>query len=202
MTVKTNLPCLQEIPNIDSLAQTFSFIEDLVLRKNIAVILQYLIFLIKLEENHSLPGAISYIVFKDMIIHTASITEALLCYGLTAGIKKGKTSLEKMKIKDDKYKDFKSVYKITDTDEAGAIIQMRRLLSPSEMQFNDLIPAARRSGLINTTLEGELTIIRKARNKIHLSSLTEVDNTYSKENANKIFETTKKLKKSIIEFLA
>ena len=64
-----------------------------------------------LDENHSLPGAISYLIYKDMIIQTASIAEAMLCYVLTKGIDKKKTSLEIMDIHDeDKYKNFIELY--------------------------------------------------------------------------------------------
>lgn len=202
MTQKTELECLQKIPNIEALSLHFKYVEDLVLRENIAIIFQYLIFLITLDDNHLLPGAISYIIYKDMIIHTASISESLLCYGLTKAIEKEKTTLEIMDIRDDKkYKDFKKLYEISSTEILGGIIKLKKLVKPREMQFKDLIPAAIHSGLIDKSLENELNIIRTTRNNIHLSSLNTVDNAYNKSTVIKMFETVKKLKTSIISYL-
>jgi len=201
MTVKTDLQCLQSIPNLDALSLNFNFVEDLILRKNIAIVLQYIIFLISLEKNHSLPGAISYTIYKDMIVQTACIAECLLCYGITKGIDNGKTTLSLVGISENKFKNFQKVYDISPSEKAGAVIQIRKSISPKDGQFNDLIPAAKRIGLVNETLKGELDLIRIARNKIHLSSLTKVDDVYVKEDVEKMFATVKKLKNSIVKYL-
>jgi hypothetical protein len=203
MTVKkTDLVCLEHILSVDSLALHFNYIEDLLLRKNIAIIFQYLLFLIALDENHSLPGAINYIIYKDMIIHTASITESLLCYGLRKAVEKGKATIEAMDISEEKYRDFKKLYEITSPNEIlGGVIKTKKYLEPKDMQFKDLIKASLHVGLINSSLESELTPIRQTRNNIHLSSLSTVDTSYSKATVTKMFNTVKKLKGSIIAYL-
>lgn len=201
MTQKTELECLQDIPNIDALSQNFTFIDDLTLRKNIAIVFQYIIFLITLEKNHSLPGAVSYVIYKDMIIHTASITESLLCYGLKKALEKGKTTLETMDIEENIYKDFIKIREISSTEIVGGVTKVKKYVEPQDMQFNDLIPAAINIGLINPAFENELKIIRQSRNRVHLSSLSRVDNLYTKEEVDNMFATVKKLKTSIISYL-
>ena len=203
MTVKkTKLPCLEHILKIDSLTLHFEYIDNLLLRKNIAIIFQYLLFLVALDENHSLPGAISYLIYKDMIIQTASIAEAMLCYVLAKGIDKKKTSLEIMDIHDeDKYKNFVELYEINSKEIVGGVIKTVKLIDPQHMQFKQLIRAAIHSKIIDSTLETELTTIRKTRNKIHLSTLDVVDNSYNKTTVIKTFDTVKKLKTSIISYL-
>lgn len=201
MTQKTELECLQDIPNIDALSQNFTFVDDLTLRKNIAVIFQYIIFLITLEKNHSLPGAVSYVIYKDMIIHTASIAESLLCYGLKKALEKQKTTIEIMDITEDIFKDFKTIYQLNSLEIIGSVTKVKKYIEPQNMQFNDLIPAAIHSKLINSSLESELTMIRQARNRVHLSSLSRVDNLYTKEEVDNMFATVKKLKTSIISYL-
>jgi len=201
MTQKTELECLQDIPNIDALAQNFTFIDDLTLRKNIAIVFQYIIFLITLEKNHSLPGAVSYVIYKDMIIHTASITESLLCYGLKKALEKGKTTIETMDIEENIYKDFIKIREISSTEIVGGVTKVKKYVEPQDMQFNDLIPAAIHIGLINPAFENELKIIRQSRNRVHLSSLSRVDNLYTKEEVDNMFATVKKLKTSIISYL-
>ena len=201
MTQKTELECLQDIPNIDALSQNFTFIDDLTLRKNIAIVFQYIIFLITLEKNHSLPGAVSYVIYKDMIIHTASITESLLCYGLKKALEKGKTTIETMDIEENIYKDFIKIREISSTEIVGGVTKVKKYVEPQDMQFNDLIPAAINIGLINPAFENELKIIRQSRNRVHLSSLSRVDNLYTKEEVDNMFATVKKLKTSIISYL-
>ena len=201
MTQKTELECLQDIPNIDALSQNFTFIDDLTLRKNIAIVFQYIIFLITLEKNHSLPGAVSYVIYKDMIIHTASITESLLCYGLKKALEKGKTTIETMDIEENIYKDFIKIREISSTEIVGGVTKVKKYVEPQDMQFNDLIPAAIHIGLINPAFENELKIIRQSRNRVHLSSLSRVDNLYTKEEVDNMFATVKKLKTSIISYL-
>lgn len=202
MTVKTDLGCLQGIPNINAISKGFEFIEDLVLRENIAIVLQYLIFLIDIEKNHTLPGAVNYLIYKDMIIHTASITEALLCYGLTKGVEKNMTTLEILGITQDKYKNFKQIYKTSIGEEIGAIIKIKEYITPDEMQFNDLIPAALHANLVDEPLSKELIIIRKQRNRVHLSSFSKVDNGYKMSEVEQMFKTVNKLKNQIIQYLA
>lgn len=201
MTAKTDLQCLNNIPNIDTLSQNFDFIEDEVLRKNIAIVFQYIIFLLALEKNHTLPGAISYTIYKDMIVQTACIAECLLCYGITKGIDSGKTTLSLAGISEYKFKNFQKVYDISSLEKVGAVIQTKKLMLPKDGQFNDLIPAAKRIGLVNEILKGELDLIRIARNKIHLSSLTKVDDMYTKDDVESMFATVKKLKNSIVKYL-
>ncbi|PIZ87622.1 hypothetical protein COX93_00490 [Candidatus Nomurabacteria bacterium CG_4_10_14_0_2_um_filter_30_12] len=202
MAVKSDLACLKDIPNINILSKRFEFIEDLVLRENIAIVFQYLIFLINLERSHTLPGAINYLIYKDMIIHTASITEALLYYGLTKSLEKKKSTLEIFGVTKDKYKNFKQIYKTPTGEEIGAIIKIKEYITPDEMQFNDFIPAALHAGLVDGSLSKELAIIRKQRNRVHLSSFSRVDNGYTMAEVEQMFKTVNKLKAYIIEYLA
>jgi len=58
----------------------FSFVQNEILRENIAIKMQYIVFLVSLEEEYELPGAVTYSTFKTVIIFTASIIEALVNY--------------------------------------------------------------------------------------------------------------------------
>lgn len=51
----------------------FSFIQNEILKENIAIKMQYVVFLASLEEEYELTGAVTYSVFKTIIIFTASI---------------------------------------------------------------------------------------------------------------------------------
>lgn len=197
---KSDLPCLQSILILDKIEQDYTFVEDLVLRRNISIVMQHLIFLISIEKNHNLPGAVTFTIYKDMIIHTASIAESLLCYGLTIGLDKKHWSLKDLEIKEQKYKDPKKIFIISEAECVEAAIKVTKFKEPKETNFDQLLRAGIRVCLLTRALKDELDAIRIARNKIHLGSLSKVDDTYNQKDVDNMFKTVGRLKKRIIEY--
>jgi hypothetical protein len=54
------------IPSIEFLEERFLFVANKTLRTNLAISLQYLIFLITIEEEITLPGPTSYSLLKTL----------------------------------------------------------------------------------------------------------------------------------------
>jgi len=50
----------QTIPEIEFLEERFSFIDNKILRTNLSISFQYVVFLITLEEEVTLQGPVSY----------------------------------------------------------------------------------------------------------------------------------------------
>lgn len=71
---------LNILPNQEKFEERFGFIQDEILRTNLAIVLRYIIFLINLERYNNLPGPILYSLYKDMIVQTASIVESCTHY--------------------------------------------------------------------------------------------------------------------------
>ena len=85
------------------LKKRFDFIKDDILKENVAINMQYVIFLYSLEKEYKLPGATTYSAFKTIILYTASIIESLLNYKLKELAKEGKIKNDKIMTIEEKY---------------------------------------------------------------------------------------------------
>ncbi|PIR55360.1 hypothetical protein COU74_01445 [Candidatus Peregrinibacteria bacterium CG10_big_fil_rev_8_21_14_0_10_36_19] len=174
----------------------FSFVQNEILRENIAIKMQYIVFLVSLEEEYELPGAVTYSTFKTVIIFTASIIEALVNYKIHELIEEGKVDETKIMGKDAKLSIVKEFQKISATEEICGIKRTTKPKKLSErMDFQELNRAAKRSGLFTEAIFKKAEKIRETRNRIHPYGLKEVDDKYSKDEINNIFS----MASSIIE---
>ena len=85
------------IATVSDLENRFLFFENEVLRKNLAINLQYIIFLIQQEEEHDLRGTITYSLYKNLILYTTSIIEGLLIHTYKKLLDKGDINPNVMK---------------------------------------------------------------------------------------------------------
>ena len=111
------------IPEVELLESRFDFIRNKTLRTNISICFQYIIFLISLEEEKELPGPVSYSLYKNVIIHTASIVESILHFGLKHQIRKRLVAESAVMPKTKGFRNEKLLYNIEGTAEEviGAI---------------------------------------------------------------------------------
>jgi len=176
------------------LEERFDFIENETLRENLAINLQYILYLIKREERETLPGPISYSIFKNIILYTASIVEGILTYTFKLGIDKSNIDESKVMKKETKFKEIKQIHKDTKLD----IVSAKRVTSYEKFHFrrtsfNDVIRAAKKAKIIDNKLADDIHKLREKRNKIHLASLEKVDNYYDKKEVDEAFKLTSKL---------
>lgn len=54
----------ENVPEVIFLEEHFNFVENKTLKTNLAISLQYLFFLITVEEELTLPGPVSYSLYK------------------------------------------------------------------------------------------------------------------------------------------
>jgi len=166
----------------------FSFIQNEILRENIAIKMQYIVFLVSLEEEYELPGAVTYSTFKTMIIFTASIIEALINYKLHELIKAQKIDEKRIMGEDEKLSIVKKFQKISESEEICGIKKTTKPKKLSErIDFQELNRVAKKSGLFDETIFKKAEKIREARNRIHPYGLKEVDDKYTKDGINNIF---------------
>jgi hypothetical protein len=176
----------------------FSFIKNEILKENIAINMQYIVFLLSLEEEYELPGAVTYSSFKTIIVLTASIVESLIHYKLDELIKSNKIKEEDVTEKEKKYTDCKILHKISDTEQICGIKKTTKAKRLShDTNFVDLNNTAKRSGLFTDDLFRKSDKIRIARNRLHPYGLKEVDNKYSKKDINNIFSMAEAIIKRI-----
>lgn len=172
---------------IEELEKRFLFVENEILRKNLAINLQYIIFLIQQDEENDLPGAISYSIYKNLILYTTSIIEGLLIDTFKTLLDKGKISTNSMRsVKN--YKDIKKIHKL---DDSTTIVWCKQVKGHEKFtrrtSFHDIIEASKRVKIMNEDILAKIDELREKRNKIHLAGLGSVDNYYSKDEVDEVF---------------
>jgi len=188
MTKKKSLPSIKFVEVDDLKKDRFAFVENEILRENIAIKMQHIIFLLSLEEEYELPGSITYSAFKTIIIYVASIIESLIHYKLDALISTGRAQNEKVMGTEEKYLNWKVLHQVSSTETICGVKKVKKAKKLSDdTQLIELNRAAKRSGLFTSELLKKAEKIRQARNKIHPYSLKEVDDKYSKKDINAIF---------------
>ena len=194
MTKKKSLDSIKFIEVKDLKNTRFTFVENEILRENISIKMQYIVFLVSLEEEYELPGAVTYSTFKIITIYAASIIESLIHYKLDNLLKNERIKEANIMGKEIKYLNCIELHPISDTEKICGIkkVTKTKILS-NNSSFHDLNKAAKKSSLFNDNLFKKAEELRQMRNRIHLYSLKEkeIDEIYSKDNINKIFSITK-----------
>jgi len=201
------------VPSVEELEDRFHFIESDILRTNLAISFQYIIFLINIEDElvkleddlEELPGAIYYSNYKTILVNTASIVESVLHYGLTTQIQKGEVRQEKVMKKVERFfNDKKTIYNFPDSNQK--IVAGRVEVKPEELtektQFATISKACKRAGIIDQALFNEVENLRENRNRLHLTALEEREDYYAKETIEHGFSTANKVLKRIEEVTA
>jgi hypothetical protein len=184
----------ENIPEIELLKERFNVIENETLRTNLAISLQYIIFLITLGEELKLPGPVLYSIYKNIILHTASIIEGSLHYTLNTLIKRKKLDSEKVMSKEDIYSNRKILYTTDDgTQICGIHYKKKAIKLMANTNFLEINRACKRGQILNDDLFEEIERLREKRNKIHLAGLTIIDDFYDKEDIKKAFDTANKV---------
>ena len=183
---------LDNIPEIEFIKERFNFIDNETLRTNLAISLKYIIFLFTIEKEISLPGPITYSLFKNIILHTASIVEGSLHYTLDTLIKRKKLDLKEVMPKEDNYSNKKVLYITEDETQICGIHYKKKLLKlKSNTNFIDINRACKKGNILSESLFQKVEKLREKRNKIHLAGLSEIDDYYKKSDINEAFEITK-----------
>lgn len=189
------------ISTAQDLEKRFVFINNEVLRKNLAINLQYIIFLIQQEEENELPGTITYSIYKNLILYTTSIIEGLLIHTFKKLLDDGKVSPKSMKASKN-FKEIKEIYKIDSSESiiSGKLIRGNEKFT-RRTSFHDVIQASKKAKIIDKTLLAEIDELREKRNKIHLAGLNIVDDYYSKGEVDAVFDLAQRFTTAIEKIL-
>ena len=137
--------------------ERFIFIDNETLRTNLAISFQYIIFLISLEEEITLPGPITYSLFKNIILHTASIVEGSLHYTLDTLIKRKKIDPKEVMPKEDNYSNKNVLYTTEDGTQICGIHFKKKLLKlKSNTKFIDINRACKKGKILRESLFQEV----------------------------------------------
>lgn len=178
----------------EAFERRFSFIDNETLKKNIAIAFEYIVFLIDAASKESHKPLIRSSLYKDAVVYTGTIVEACLCYVLMEYISKKKTKKAKILNLVWRTESEGTIHKFNSKKRIRYIIESLKYndikKNPDFMEVNRVCRKAK----IISEKEFELVEdIRIARNKIHVSGLKEIDNSYSKEKLEAIFDKANKI---------
>ena len=137
-----------------------------------------------------------------MIIYSASIVESLLYFKLKTMLTDGRIDYKDISGRQYKYEEISKV--ILKIKYENPIVLCEKLLIKEKLkpnsQFHNMAIYAKRCGLLTDSLFKECNYIKNLRNKIHLSAMNSIDNSYSRESVNDIFAKVKRIITRIEEF--
>lgn len=155
------------IPDAPTLEKRFSFVESEVTRQNLTFCFQYIIFLSVVKSLYKYGGPIELSINRDIVVHTASVIESCLYYGIKQMIKLGLTDESRLP-KKWKQQSQGHIHVISE-DENIVWIKQKRIASifGEKTMSKAINDAARTVGLIDDELYKKAEAIRNARNNIH-----------------------------------
>lgn len=189
---------IDELMPKEAFEKRFSFISDDTIKKNIAIAFEYIVFLITISGREKHKKLIKSSLLKNATIYTGIIVEACLCFVLLKYIEKNK----KAKILDPEWKEEAQghIYKLNSKKRIRYVVEHIFYKDiNSSLNFIDINKACLRAKIINKKEFILAEEIRVARNKLHVSGLKEVDNSYSKDDLDSIFKKAGKIIKKVEE---
>ncbi|MCK5416338.1 hypothetical protein KAI92_02835 [Candidatus Parcubacteria bacterium] len=192
---------LDKVPSEESLEENFLFIKDDLLRQNISIALRYITFLTIIQDSMKIKGTIQYSIYKTIILYTASIVESSLLYCLKEFKRNGKIKDSDIMNSEWKYYDVKTIYKIPESVRDEDIIVGKKYRKHQKLanniQFQTIIRASLKCKILNKDLVRGVDKLKDNRNKIHLTSLKENDDYFTKRDIIKAFTTSNRVLKKI-----
>ena len=174
----------------------FSFIDDPVLQSNLDTAFDHIVDLLTLSESESCgdKDALVSSLRKTIIIHTASVIEALLLWKL-----KQIFGNKKIELDDEwKYSDIKILHKLTSSEEIIAGRRKKDKKDIDRIDFVRITDLCFQHGLISTEeLRRDVNEVRLLRNRLHIGGLVAAEKEYSKENLEFCFGVASKIKKLV-----
>jgi len=181
----------QHIASNEVVENRFAWIDDELLRQNVAIYMRYIIFLLNCSEEEHI-GTLKYSLYKNILIYTASIVEGILSYAINKEIESGGSSAKILGkgikysslavVRDPSYTtslEKLHIMKVTKYDKYG---------TKDRVDFKDLTHAAKQAGILDQRLYDRAEGLRNKRNTIHLSLLTvNSDDYFDKEEVDEAF---------------
>jgi len=181
----------------DKYSSRFEFIEDEILRENIAITFRYIHFLALISKKNDYPDfpSISYSIYKDMIVNTGSIIESCLHFCLQKYFETNKAKSSEVMPYEWKNSKCVSIYEIIPSEsEVCGIIRHKKPEKLNELtQFKTVNNACKNAEILDEKLYEKAEFIRAKRNNIHLSALTKTDDFYTEEDTKKVFAYAKEI---------
>lgn len=172
----------------------FAFIDNDTLKKNIAIAFEYIVFLIETASKEGHKKLIKSSLYKDVLVYMGTVVEACLTHALLKHLSENR--LQKSKVLSPEWKEEAQgvIYSFSKKRKIRYVIEHLTYEDiRSSSNFVEINRACFRGHILNKKEYEMAEEIREARNKIHVSALKNIDNSYKKEDLNKFFEKATKV---------
>jgi len=187
----------------EAFERRFSFIADDTLKKNIAITFEYIIFLIEIASKEDHKPLIRSSLYKDAAVYTGTVVEACLAYLLRKYLTKYPNQKAKVLEKEWKTKEFGIIHEFSKKKRIRYVVEQSVSVDiGNSPMFAVINRTCLRAKVLSKKEFGLAEEIMKARNKIHVSGLKEIDNAYNKETLDAIFDKASKIIKKVEKKLA
>lgn len=175
----------------------FSFVNDLILRKNLDIIFDYIVELIPVSESNKYEDTIISSFRKTIIVYTATIIEALLLWKLKEKVKGNNVELKE----DWRYKDVRKIHTL-EKDPLEEIVWCKRIKETEKKKISklNLVETNRLCKKYKIITENDfknVEKVRKLRNKLHISGLKRLEKGYTKKDLEFVFGVAKRIKELV-----
>ena len=187
---------ITEISSMEDAKNFFYFIENNILQSNLAISINYIFFLLTVQEKIKPKGSLQHSNYKTIILYCASIIESLLLYILKEYDRK---KLLKKNILNFEWKyDTQILHKINENEEIIAGSRSKKYFTLNDnLQFQSINRIAHKSNILNKNLFQKAEKLRKQRNQIHLTGLRSYSDYFDQNDLNQAFNDLYKIIKCI-----
>lgn len=175
---------------------SFPFIDDSILQANLDITFELIIELLTLSESESYKEKETLVssLRKTIIIHTASIIEALLLWKL-----KQVVSTQKIEMSEDWiYCDVKLIYPISTSEEIVGCRRKKEKKDLTKLDFFRITDYCCKLGIVGSNdMKERINKVRELRNKLHIGSLPTKESVYTKNDLEFCFNILAEVKKIV-----
>ena len=173
----------------------FSFITDLILRANLDRTFDHILDLLTLSESDPYKDKkiLASSLRKTIVIHTASIIEALLLWKLKQELKN-----KRVELGDEwKYFNIKVIHKFSESEEIIAGARKKEVKKINQLDLIRITDLCKKYKIINNKLAKRVHQLRELRNRLHIGGLTAMEKEYTKKDLNFVFDVAKAVKRVV-----
>lgn len=172
----------------------FPFVSNRILQSNLDLSFNHIVDLLALSESDQYKGKDVLVssLRKTIIIHTASIIEALLLWKLKQVCNTGQIEL------DDEWRYFniKIIHPLSDSEEIIAGFRKKEQKDLDRLDFLRITDICQKYKIIKSKkIREDIDKVRVLRNRMHIGGLTELEKEYSKSELEFCFKVAKSIKK-------
>ncbi len=171
----------------------FPFVSDKILQSNLDMSFAHIVDLLTLSESDQYKGKNLLVssLRKTIIIHTASIIEALLLWKFKQICKTDKVELDN----EWRYPDIRVIYPVNSSEEVIAGIRRKEQKDLDRLDFRRITDLCQKHKIIKSKrLREGIDRVRELRNRMHIGGLPELEKEYTKNDLEFCFKIAKKVK--------